>query len=316
MSGLLILVVAAVCALMAVGLVLAGFGIIGADKDRDQVKRSLASIESINYSSKKNQVSSNELPLHDRLVAPTWARMLEVGRKMTPPQRRESLRVRLEIAGNPTGWDIDRIVAMKTVGLFGGAALGLLLPLLMGAFVPMIVLIPGMAALGFFMPDFAVYQASYNRTEKIQRELADAMDLLTVSVEAGLGFDAALSQVARNTTGPLSDEFSRVLQEMQIGTGRTEALRALTDRTKVEELDRFVAAMVQADKLGVPISRVLRVQAKEMRVQRTQRAETLAQKVPVKILFPLIFCILPPLFIVILGPAIINIATYFSTAGS
>jgi tight adherence protein C len=133
------------------------------------------------------------------------------------------------------------------------------------------------------------------------------LDLLTISVEAGLAFDAAVSQVARNSEGPLADEFFRVLQEMQIGMGRTDAMRALGERTDVEELQGFVTAMVQADAFGIPIANVLRVQAKEMRIKRSQRAEEKAQKVPVKILFPLIFCILPCLFIVVLGPAAINI---------
>jgi tight adherence protein C len=126
-------------------------------------------------------------------------------------------------------------------------------------------------------------------------------------VEAGLAFDAALSQVARNTEGPLAEEFFRVLQEMQIGMGRTDAMRALGERTDVEELRSFVTAMVQADAFGIPIANVLRVQAKEMRIKRSQRAEEAAQKVPVKILFPLIFCILPSLFIIVLGPAAITI---------
>jgi tight adherence protein C len=133
------------------------------------------------------------------------------------------------------------------------------------------------------------------------------MDLLTISVEAGLPFDSALSQVARNTDGPLADELFRVLQEMQIGLGRTDALHALGERTNVAELRGFVTAMVQADSFGIPIANVLRVQAREMRVKRSQRAEATAQKVPVKILFPLVFCILPALFIVVMGPAAISI---------
>ena len=145
----------------------------------------------------------------------------------------------------------------------------------------------------------------------MRRELPDALDLLTISVEAGLAFDAALSQVARNTDGPLAEEFFRVLQEMQIGLGRAEAMRALGERTDLPELRGFVSAMVQADSFGIPIASVLRVQASQMRIKRSQRAEELAQKVPVKILFPLIFCILPALFIVILGPAAITILHSF-----
>src|SRR3954471_8683218 len=146
----------------------------------------------------------------------------------------------------------------------------------------------------------------------MQRELPDALDLLTISVEAGLGFDAALSQVARNTEGPLAQELARVLQEMQIGLRRSAALRALGERNSLPDLRSFVSAMVQADAFGIPVGQVLRVQSSEIRVKRRQWAEEAAQKVPVKILVPLIFCILPCLFIAVLGPAGIQIMNSFS----
>ena len=157
------------------------------------------------------------------------------------------------------------------------------------------------------MPNLLLYNASVKRQSRLQISLPDAMDMLTVCVEAGLGFDAALSKVAYNTTGPLADEFSRVLQEMQIGTSRTQALRAMADRTSVAELRGFVSALVQAGELGIPIANVLREQAKEMRLQRRQRAEEKAQQVPVKILVPLIGCLFPALFIVVIGPGAILI---------
>jgi len=160
--------------------------------------------------------------------------------------------------------------------------------------------------LGYFLPDIVLYQVAYNRNERIRRDLPDSMDLLTISVEAGLPFDSALSQVARNTRGPLADELFRVLQEMQIGLGRIEALRALADRTNVAELRGFVTAMVQADQFGIPIASVLRVQSRDLRIKRTQRAEEQAQTVPIKILFPLLFCIMPSLIIVVIGPAAIT----------
>jgi tight adherence protein C len=203
---------------------------------------------------------------------------------------------------------VDRVIAFKILGLIGGALLGFLVCFAFGA--PVLTLL-GVTILlgvgGYVTPNLVLYQTAYNRTQQIRRELPDALDLLTISVEAGLAFDAALSQVARNTTGPLAEEFFRVLQEMQIGLGRSEAMRALGERSDLPELRGFVSAMVQADSFGIPIASVLRVQAKEMRIKRTQRAEELAQKVPVKILFPLIFCILPALFIVVIGPAGISI---------
>jgi tight adherence protein C len=204
------------------------------------------------------------------------------------------------------------VLAFKTLGLFGGGVLGVLLPLAFGAGpLPIVGIALVLAALGYFAPDLVLYQSAYERQERLQNDLPDALDLLTISVEAGLGFDAALAQVARNTEGPLAEEFFRVLQEMQIGLGRAESFRALAERTNVPDLRSFVTAMVQADVFGIPIANVLRVQAREMRVKRTQRAEERAQKVPVKILFPLIFCILPSLFVIVIGPAGISIVRNF-----
>jgi tight adherence protein C len=140
------------------------------------------------------------------------------------------------------------------------------------------------------------------------------MDLLTISVEAGLGFDSALAQVVKNVPGPLSQEIARTLQEMQIGVSRIDALRNLSDRTEVPELDGFVLSMIQADKYGVGVAAVLRAQSTELRQKRRQRAEETAQKVPLKLLFPTIFMILPALFIVILGPGVIQVYhTFFGS---
>ncbi len=157
-----------------------------------------------------------------------------------------------------------------------------------------------------------LYQKAHDRSHQMGRDLPDAIDLLTISVESGLGFDAAIQQVAHNTEGPLADEFSRMLREMQIGAGRSAALRALAERTDVAEIRSFVSAMVQADAFGIPIAQVLRVQSSEIRVKRRQEAERKAQQVPVKITIPLIFCILPCLFIAVMGPAAIGMMERFS----
>ncbi len=165
--------------------------------------------------------------------------------------------------------------------------------------------------LGFLAPGLYLYQKAYDRTQRISRDLPDAIDLMTISVESGLGFDAAVQQVARNFEGPVADEFARVLREMQIGQGRSAALRAMAERTDVADLKSFVSAMVQADSFGIPIAQVLRVQSQEMRVKRRQRAEEKAQQVPVKITVPLIFFILPCLFVAVMGPAAIGIMDSF-----
>jgi tight adherence protein C len=164
------------------------------------------------------------------------------------------------------------------------------------------------ALVGFFLPDLLLYNAGLKRQARIQAALPDAMDMLTICVEAGLGFDAALAQVARHTVGPLAADLSRTIQEMQIGKSRTDALRSLAERTTVGELRVFVSSLVQASELGISVAGVLREQSKEMRMRRRQRAEEKAQKVPVKILFPLVVCLFPALFVIIIGPGAINIA--------
>jgi tight adherence protein C len=235
---------------------------------------------------------------------PGWFRGLAV--KLSPSGITGTLQRRLDLAGNPARWTPDRILAVKGLGLVALALIGGLYGLHSLA---VLVLAAGIGgAAGFFLPDILLYNAGIKRQAKIQIALPDALDMLTVCVEAGLGFDAALSQVARNTRGPLASEFARALQEMQIGKPRSEALRGMVARTSVPELRAFVSALVQAGELGVPVARVLREQAGEMRVRRRQRAEEKAQKVPVKIMFPLITCLFPALIVVIIGPGAIRIA--------
>jgi tight adherence protein C len=289
------------------GVVVAMLALGGSASDRQQVSRSLAAIEAMQPARERIRRDIDR-PFNERVVQPLLRRLSVLGRAFSPRDETTRLRRKLEMAGNPPRWDIERLLAFKALGLAAGLLLGLLLPFAAGGG-PAVML--GVAAvltpLGFFVPDIVLYQVAYNRNERVRRDLPDSMDLLTISVEAGLPFDSALSQVARNTQGPLADELFRVLQEMQIGLGRTDALHALGERTNVPELRGFVTAMVQADSFGIPIANVLRVQAREMRIKRSQRAEELAQKVPVKILFPLIFCILPALFIIVMGPAAISI---------
>jgi tight adherence protein C len=276
------------------------------------VSKSLTVIEA--FSAAPTSMQRELAPsFHDRVVGPVLDRTLSIGRKLTPSDQGERIRHKLEVAGNPPGWTIDRVTSMKFVGFVLFLAVGLVISMLFGfgLKVMLVVCVPA-ALLGFMAPNLYLYHRGHDRTDKMRRALPDALDLLMISVESGLGFDAALSQVARNTDGPLADEFARVLQEMQIGLGRGAALRALGDRTHVDEVKSFASAMVQADQLGIPIANVLRVQSREIRTKRRQRAEEQAQKVAVKIMIPLIFCILPCLFIAVLGPAVISISAAFS----
>ena len=293
------------------GLIIAVASVTVMGAQHQQVSRSLAAVEAMR-TAPKSMREELDRPFADRVLGPGKERLIDVGRRFTPAGRVEKMRHRLDLAGNPPGWDVDRILGLKALFAIVGAVVGLLAPLLLGlGLLRTIAAAVTLLLAGWFGPSMWLYQKSYDRTKRMQRELPDALDLLTISVEAGLAFDAAIAQVARNTEGPLAEEFFRVLQEMQIGTGRMNALRGLAERTDLPDLRSFVGAMVQADAFGIPISSVLRVQAKEMRIKRSQRAEEAAQKIPVKILFPLIFCILPCLFVVIIGPAVIQIMRTF-----
>jgi tight adherence protein C len=253
-----------------------------------------------------------DAPFADRVLVPLLGRAQGLGRRLTPEDASERIHQKLELAGNPPGWTADRVSAGKVVGFFAALGLSLLFCLTIGIpFLPTLGVVVAASVAGYMAPNMYLYQRAYDRAAVMQKALPDAIDLLTISVESGLGFDAAVAQVARNTEGPLSEEFARMLQEMQIGRGRTEALRSLADRTNLPDLRGFVSAMVQADAFGIPIGQVLRVQSSEIRVKKRQWAEEQAQKVPVKILIPLIFCILPCLFIAVLGPAGITIMDNF-----
>jgi tight adherence protein C len=281
-------------------------GIIG--KERSQVSASLEAIEAISGPIPEDMRSAYDQPFADRVGRPAQRRLARIGRTLSGSQWATTTNRRIEMAGSPPGWDAERILASKTMvallaatvaaGILYLADRSALQSLLWGA-------VFGIG--GFFLPDLVLVNKGKSRAHSIRRALPDSIDLLTVSVESGLAFDASMAQVAHNTEGPLADEFSRVLKEIQIGSGRSEALKALAARTDVEDLRVFLNSMVQADKLGIPIADVLRVQAAEIRLKRSQRIEEQAMKLPVKLVFPLLFGIMPSMFIVILGPAIISI---------
>lgn len=243
-------------------------------------------------------------PAREGVLLRALARFAVLGRALSQSGTIERLARQLDLAGNPSAWPVERVLAAKGAALVGFGLLGFLF-FSGSAFALLIV--PALAVGGFFLPDLLVYNRGLDRQEELQRGLPDALDLLTISVEAGLGFDAALAQVARNTEGPIAGEFFRALQEMQIGKSRSEAFRALGARSTVPELATFVSALVQADKLGIPLGRVLREQSKEMRLKRRQRGEEKAMKVPVKMMFPMMVFILPVLFVVTLAPGAMTI---------
>src|SRR5688572_1790086 len=246
--------------------------------------------------------------IQERVVAPFAARLGALLGRFTPAGYREAIRDKLVAAGSPAGLDVDRFMTLKVLGAcsivfwpwfsFKFAALG--------GFYGMIV--TGlMWAICFFGPDVWIQRRTDERQHQIATRLPDVLDLLVISVEAGLGFEQAIDRTVDAVPGALADEFRRMLQETRMGATRAEALRAMDERCQVPELRSFILAMLQADTFGISIGRMLRAQADDMRIRRRQRAQEAAQKAPVKMLFPLIFCIFPSLFVVILGPAVLQI---------
>jgi tight adherence protein C len=240
------------------------------------------------------------------------SKLLErIGYRLTPAGYIRKLDRLVSLAGRPASLPLGRVLAAKPLLGLVGALVGLYLgnsgsmPILkaVGIFV---------ALLGYFIPDLLLYSKGQERQKVMQLELANTLDQMLISVEAGLGFEGAMARAGENGKGPLAEELVRTLQDMQVGRSRRESYLALAERTSIPELRSFVQAVVQADTYGIAVSTVLRIQAKVMRVKRRQRAEEKAMKLPVMILFPLLFFIFPVLFIAILGPAVINAVATFS----
>lgn len=295
--------------LLAFVLLLGAIAAVGAAFTKEQPQGLARALDALERSGQPGRQLAEDADrsFADRVVAPFQERALKVGRRITGADKAERIRRRLDLAGNPAGWTVDRVVAFKVLFAVALPLLGIAYGFLIHVPVTLLLLIAiGGLVLGFVAPDLYLYNRGVHRSDQIKRTLADAVDLLTISVEAGLGFDAAVQQVARHTGGPVAEEFARVLREMQLGKSRSEALRSMAARSNVDDLNTFVGSMVQADAFGIPIGQVLRIQSGEIRVKRRQYAEEKAQQVPVKIMIPLILFILPCLFIVILGPAVIS----------
>lgn len=236
--------------------------------------------------------------------------LVRFARKATPETYVRHLDQILANAGRPASMPLDRLLSIKPVAALGGALAALLLG---GARSPIgILLTLALAAACYFLPDLLVYNNGTKRQARIQRDLPNVLDQLLVSVEAGLGFEAALVRVGASGTGPLADKLVRTLQDIQAGRSRREAYKALADRCTVPDVRSFVGAIVQADVQGLSVARILKPQAEQMRVKRRLRAEEKAMKLPVAVVFPLILFIFPPLFIIILGPAVINALSTFA----
>lgn len=253
-----------------------------------------------------------QLPFRERIIQPIIDRFNAMMAERTPAKTRAALDSKLHLAGRPGNMTVGSFISFRYGAAGAGAVLGFLFGLLMHSILWTLLLPIGLAAAGYFFPLLWLKQKVDDRRKQITKQLPDVMDLLTISVEAGLGFDAAMARVTEKYHNALASEFSRVLNEIRLGRPRSEALDDMGKRNKVDELNTFVQAIIQSEQLGVGIANVLRIQSEEMRRRRRQRAEEQGQKAPLKMLFPMVGCIFPTLFIVLLGPAVIKVFDQFA----
>jgi len=247
------------------------------------------------------------LPFTERVIAPLVSGLAQFAMRLSPAESQKALQHRLDLAGNP--YDMSRFVGTRLLAglLFGGLGFVVTfvakdLSLLQRIAMPLVG-----AGLGYYLPVISLGSKVRKRQKGVLRALPDALDLLTICVEAGLGFDAAMAKVAEKWDNELCQAFSRVIQELQLGKLRREALRDMADRMEVPDVSTFVAAIIQADQLGVSIARVLRIQSEQMRMRRRQRAEELASQAGIKMLPAIAFLIFPSIYIILLGPAVIQV---------
>ena len=252
------------------------------------------------------------LPFSDRVVKPILKKIIVRLGTMTPSRNTEKIKAKLAAAGNPSGIGVVEFIGLRLflcLALSGGFVV--LFSITNGFGSATLMIGACLAVFGFMLPGIWVDRKAKKRKKEIQRALPDAIDLLTISVESGLGFDPAMMRVAEKWDNSLTREFARVLSEMRIGKTKREALREMSQRCSVDDLTTFVSAVIQADQLGVAISQVLRIQSESMRVKRRQRAEEQAHKAPIKMLFPMAFLIFPALYVIILGPAVPRVVDAF-----
>ncbi len=294
------------------GIALAIWAVASQAYEKSVVRESLRALDDYELDSVRDQELLN--PLAERALMPVLGLLTSIGRRLTPVGYVEGVRHKFVLSGRPSAASVDRFLAIRVVtvvmvpvslwffyifnpiGFAGKTQMGV-------ALLSALVLILG--------PDARLNRAVDERKAEVLRGLPDVIDLLVISVEAGLGFEQALQRVVLSVEGPLADEFSRMLGEVRAGSTRAEAMRAMDTRIEVAEVRSFVLAILQADTFGVSIGRVLRSQAEEMRIKRRQLAQEKAQKAPVKMLIPMVFCIFPALFTIVLGPAVIRISNNF-----
>ncbi len=294
----------------AIGLVI--YAVATQAEERSVIRSSLRQLEGYETEDLREQEMLN--PLRERALLPVANGMIDVGRRFSPAGYVEKVKTKLQLAGFVADEELDRFLVRRVLSVL------MIIPATFVVFFLDVLPFSGrMQILAWLLicaalvlgPDAALNRKVEARQKTVQRALPDVLDLLTISVEAGLGFEQALDRVVQAVPGALSDEFTRMLGETRAGASRREAMIAMNERLGVPEVKGFVLAILQADEFGISIGRVLRSQADEMRIKRRQLAQEVAQKAPVKMLIPMVFCVFPALFVVVLGPAVINISRSF-----
>jgi tight adherence protein C len=285
---------------MALMLIIVG---IAAPRPADEVEARL-----IEYGGRPMTLEEIELaaPFSQRVLVPLLRASSQFVSRFTPERTREETQRKLDLAGNPNNWSATEFLGIRGLAALLLAALTFFLTMLMD--IPptqRLLFVAVMAFLGFFLPIIWLGSRISRRQDEVVKTLPDALDLLTISVEAGLPFDGAMQKVAEKWDNEISKAFARMLNEMRVGKSRRDALRDMSDRLDVPDVTSFVAALVQADQLGISIAKVLRIQSEQMRIKRRQRAEEKAQQAPIKMLIPMTFLIFPTILVVILGPAVL-----------
>jgi len=305
-------------ALIVGAIVLAMIGLRQQEKETDPLQERLA--EYVNSGREISSLEEVELeqPFSERVIMPLAKALGKLALKFTPQSAIQNAQRNIELAGRPNGMDASTYVAIRFVlgiGLGFGTLILLRLSPNEGLRSKALLLMIVFGVLGYFLPELWLRSKINKRQEEIVKAMPDALDLLTICVGAGLGFDAAMQKVVEKWDNELAFEFGRVLREVQLGKTRREALRDMADRVGVPEMTSFVAAIIQSEQLGVSLGKVLQIQADNMRVKRRQRAQEAAQKAPVKMLFPLVFLVMPALFLVLLGPAAMIVVQMFVGGG-
>jgi tight adherence protein C len=264
-----------------------------------------------NYGNVRPALGPRQLSFNERVIRPIGERLAGWTLKLHPKTTVDGVSTRLLAAGLGRTISPTTFLAFKSALALGGLVFGALFGGAVAGPGGVLFAAIALAGVGFIAPDFVVSSKARSRKDRIRAELPDALDLMAVSVEAGLGFDGAISKLTEHMHGPLADEFALTLSEIRIGETRQTALKKLAERTGTPELASFVRSIIQADQLGISLGRILRVQATDSRLKRQAAAEEKAMKAPIKMLFPTVLFIFPAMFLVILGPAFLNLSKIF-----